>query len=310
MKNPNNNNSEHEETVSISPPRKVFHVWTWPLAAAAVVAAAMVIVKLIPAPSAEDSDEELGDGLHANQIKKFVAVDSGEQNRKNIKLPISAGKMSLAQITKSIRENGKLPNRQDVRIEEMLNSFSLETKGSVALWKGNSLGAEVIKCPWTPSGSLIFVKIRGAKDRSSKLSIAFQGNENSVITSRLLGYELEKNDRERKPMSEQMAAGEETLVALLVESKSHELGKLVWTVDGVAAPSVDLVRDTEKEASPDSQFASFVCGFGLWLREDMPWAIDDTLILALARQVAAESLVSDRYDFLELVDQAVKAKGK
>ena len=42
----------------------------------------------------------------------------------------------------------------------------------------------------------------------------------------------------------------------------------------------------------------------------MPWAIDDTLILALARQVAAESLVSDRYDFLELVDQAVKAKGK
>ena len=34
------------------------------------------------------------------------------------------------------------------------------------------------------------------------------------------------------------------------------------------------------------------------------------LILGLAREVAAESLVADRYDFLELVDQAVKAKGK
>jgi hypothetical protein len=310
VKNSNNRNSEHEETVSISPQQKVFHIWTWPLAAAGVVATAMIIVNLIPAPRAGALDENGGDGLNVDQIKEFVAVESGEKSRKNIKLPISTGKMSLAQITKSIRESGKLPSRQDVRIEEMLNSFSLETKGSVALWKGNSLGAEVIKCPWSPSGSLVFVKIRGALDRSSSLSIEFQGNENSVILSRLLGYELEKNDRERKPMPEQMAAGQESLVALFVEAKSHELGKLVWTVDGVAAPSVDLIRDTEKEASSDSQFAAFVCGFGFWLREEKPGIIDDALILGLAREVAAESLVADRYDFLELVDQAVKVKGK
>jgi hypothetical protein len=38
--------------------------------------------------------------------------------------------------------------------------------------------------------------------------------------------------------------------------------------------------------------------------------IDDSLILGLAREVAAESMVPDRYDFLELVDQAVKVKNK
>lgn len=310
MKNSNNEKTEHEETVSISPQRKVFHVWTWPLAAAVVVAVAMVIVNLIPVFYTDASYVTAGYGLNKDEIEKFVAIESAERSTKNIKLPISTGKMSLAQITKSIRESGKLPSRQDVRIEEMLNSFSLETKGSVALWKGNSLGVEVIKCPWSPSGSLVFVKIRGAHDRSSRLSVEFQRNENSVISSRILGYELEKNDRERKSMPEQLSAGQETFVALFVEAKSHELGKLVWTVDGVAAPAVELVRDPEKEASSDSQFASFVCGFGLWLREEKPGIIDDSLILGLAREVAAESLVADRYDFLELVDQAVKAKGK
>ncbi len=310
MKNSNNNNTEHEETVSISPPRKVFHVWTLPLAAAVVVAVAMVIVKLIPVFYTETSYETAGYGLNKDEIEKFFAIESAERSTKNIKLPISTGKMSLAQITKSIRENGKLPNRQDVRIEEMLNSFSLDAKGSVSLWKGNSLGAEVIKCPWSPSGCLVFVKIRGAHDRSSRLSVEFQRNENSVISSRILGYELEKNDRERKSMLEQLSAGQETFVALFVETKSHALGKLVWTIDGEVAPAVELVRDPENEVSSDSQFASFVCGFGLWLREEKPGIIDDSLILGLAREVAAESLVADRYDFLELVDLAVKEKSK
>ncbi|MFN5868104.1 MAG: hypothetical protein ACK46A_02100, partial [Akkermansiaceae bacterium] len=124
----------------------------------------------------------------------------------------------------------------------------------------------------------------------------------------LLGFELEQNDRQRKDMPQQLSAGQETMVALLVESKSADLGKLVWSVNGETAPAIDLVSNYEKEASSDSRFASLICGFGLWLREEKPAIIDDALILALAREVAAESLVADRYDFLELVDQAVKAK--
>lgn len=297
-----------DNVVSINTQRKAFNVWTWPLAAAAVVTATMFIVTMIPGPNG-NSDGGVANGTDGIG-EDFVAVENSAQSKKNIGLPIVAGNKSLTKITKSIRDGGNLPSRQDVRIEEMLNAFPLDAKGSVALWKGNSLGAEVIKCPWSPSGSLVFVKIRGAKDKSSELSVEFQSNENTVISSRLLGFELEQNNRERKEMPQRLSAGQETMVALLVEAKSDELGKLVWTVDGEAAPAVELIRDTENEASSDSRFASLICGFGLWLREEKPEMIDEALILGLAREVAAESLVADRYDFLELVDQAVKAKSK
>ena len=310
MKNTTPENSEDETDVSIRAQRKVFHVWTWPLAAVLFVVAAMLIVNLLPAPTAGDSDRKVRSSSDIERMEEFFAVENGRRSGDNIVIPITAGKLSLTQITRSIREAGKLPNKKDVRIEEMLNAFPLEAKDSVALWQGNSLGVEVVQCPWSPSGSLIFVKIRGSSDRSSKLNVEFQSKEGSVISSHLIGYELEENDRERKPMPQNLSASQEILVALLVESKSPELGKLVWSVNGEAGPTVELARDAEKEASSDSQFASLICGFGLWLREEKSEMIDDALILGLAREVAAESLVADRYDFLELVDQAVKVKSK
>lgn len=296
--------------VSMKPQRKEFNIWVWPLAAAAVVTATMFIVTMLPAPETGDSDKKVGNGSIKPSFDEFVAVENRGQARKSIALPLIAGNKSLTQITRSIRELGNLPSRQDVRIEEMLNAFPLDTNGSVALLNGASLGAEVVECPWSPSGSLVFVKIRGARDRSSKLSVEFNSNDRSVISSRLLGYEIEENTRDRKSMPQELSAGQETLVAILIEAKSQDLGQLVWSVDGQTAPMIELVRDSEKEASSDSRFASLICGFGLWLREEKPEIIDDPLILGLAREVAAESLVPDRYNFLTLVDQAVKAKSK
>jgi hypothetical protein len=296
--------------VSMKPQRKEFNIWAWPLAAAAVVTATMFIVTMLPAPETGDSDKKVGNGSIKPSFDEFVAVENRGQARKSIALPLIAGNKSLTQITRSIRELGNLPSRQDVRIEEMLNAFPLDTNGSVALLNGASLGAEVVECPWSPSGSLVFVKIRGARDRSSKLSVEFNSNDRSVISSRLLGYEIEENTRDRNSMPQELSAGQETLVAILIEAKSQDLGQLVWSVDGQTAPMIELVRDSEKEASSDSRFASLICGFGLWLREEKPEIIDDSLILGLAREVAAESLVPDRYNFLTLVDQAVKAKSK
>lgn len=295
---------------SMKPQRKEFNVWAWPLAAAAVVTATMFIVTMLPAPESGDSDRKVGNGSDKPSFDEFVAVENRGQARKSIGLPLIAGNKSLTQITRSIRELGNLPSRQDVRIEEMLNAFPLDTHGSVALLNGASLGAEVVECPWSPSGSLVFVKIRGARDRSSKLSVEFKSNDSSVISSRLLGYEIEENTRDRKSMPQELSAGQQTLIAILIEAKSQDIGQLVWSVNGQTAPIIELVRDSEKEASSDSRFASLICGFGLWLREEKPEIIDDSLILGLAREVAAESLVPDRYNFLTLVDQAVKAKSK
>ena len=234
--------------VSMKPQRKEFNIWAWPLAAAAVVTATMFIVTMLPAPETGDSDKKVGNGSIKPSFDEFVAVENRGQARKSIALPLIAGNKSLTQITRSIRELGNLPSRQDVRIEEMLNAFPLDTNGSVALLNGASLGAEVVECPWSPSGSLVFVKIRGARDRSSKLSVEFNSNDRSVISSRLLGYEIEENTRDRKSMPQELSAGQETLVAILIEAKSQDLGQLVWSVDGQTAPMIELVRDSEKEA--------------------------------------------------------------
>ena len=302
--------SNHDQIVSMMPQRKMFNVWTWPLAAAAVVTATMFIVTMLPAPETGDSDRKVGNGSNKPSFDEFVAVENRGQASKSMGLPLIAGNKSLTQITRSIRELGNLPSRQDVRIEEMLNAFPLDANGIVALLNGASIGAEVVECPWSPSGSLVFVKIRGARDRSAKLSVEFKSNDISVISSRLLGYEIEENTRDRKSMPQELSAGQETLVAILLEAKSQDLGQLLWSVDGQTAPVIELVRDSEKEASSDSRFASLICGFGLWLREEKSEIIDDSLILGLAREVAAESLVPDRYNFLTLVDQAVKAKSE
>ena len=302
--------SNPDQIVSMMPQRKMFNVWTWPLAAAAVVTATMFIVTMLPAPETGDSDRKVGNGSNKPSFDEFVAVENRGQASKSIGLPLIAGNKSLTQITRSIRELGNLPSRQDVRIEEMLNAFPLDTNGIVALLNGASIGAEVVECPWSPSGSLVFVKIRGARDRSAKLSVEFKSNDSSVISSRLLGYEIEENTRDRKSMPQELSAGQETLVAILLEAKSQDLGQLLWSVDGQTAPVIELVRDSEKEASSDSRFASLICGFGLWLREEKSEIIDDSLILGLAREVAAESLVPDRYNFLTLVDQAVKTKSE
>lgn len=287
-----------------------FNVWTWPLAAAAVVIASLFIVTLFPAPKNGNPNGNVATGTNPLLPDEFVAVDHRGDAGKAIGLPLVAGSKSLPQITQSIRDQRGLPSKTDVRIEELLNAFPLDAKISVAVWQGCSVGIETIKCPWSPSGSLVFIKIRGAKDHASRVSLEYRIDQASVVSSRLLGYELEENSRERRAMPQNMAAGSEIFLALWVESKNQNLGKLVWSVDESPAPEISLLRDDERETSADSRFASLICGFGLWLRDEHPQMIDDTLLLGLARQVAGDTLVADRYDFLELIDHAVKVKNK
>ncbi len=293
-----------------SHPKAGFNLWSWPLAAAAVVVASLVIVTLFPGPDAGNANGRAATGTNPSVSEQFVAVEQSGNTGKAIGLPLVAGNKSLPQITRSIRESRGLPSKEEVRIEELLNAFPLDANATVTESNGCSLGVEVIPCPWSPSGSLVFIKIRGAKNRDARISLEYRIDEASVVSSRLMGYELEENHRVRRAMPQNMAAGSEVFLAMWVESKNQNLGKLAWIVDEAAASEMTLIRNEETEASKDGRFASLICCFGLWLREERSEMIDDALVLGLARQVAADSLVPDRYDFLELVDQAVRARNK
>ena len=65
-----------------------------------------------------------------------------------------------------------------------------------------------------------------------------------------------------------------------------------------------------EEPSDDARFAALVCAFGLWLRGEGGGMIDEEVMLALAREVASGRMVADRYDFLNLIDEATKLPEK
>lgn len=290
--------------------RNVPKAWTVPLAAAAVIGAGIFILTQIPSGKSGPGGKPVT-GNQAPKTGEGSGAEPGvEPDSENItRLPLQAGRKSLPLISDAVRTEGRMPTKDEVRIPELLNAFPLRANSAVALWNGCKLGTEALPCPWKPSGSLILVEIQGAKDGPRELSVEFRADADSVITHRLLGYASASGGGVLKPLSE-ISANSSMILVIEVEAKTTQLGNLTWTVGGEDAPPVALVRDNEREPSDDARFASLICAFGLWLRGEDSTMVDDALVLGIAREVAAESMAADRYDFLNLVDQAMKLSGR
>lgn len=282
--------------------RNVRRVWMAPLAAA-VIGAGIFILTKIPATKSGGVKPVT---IHTGEAP--LPLDSSMHNGGAVmNLPLRVGRGGLAKISNTIRVAGKLPAADEVSIPEMLNAFPLKPGGAAAIKSGCSLGAEILPCPWKPSGSLIFLGVRGANDGEQKLSVGYEADRDSVIDYRIIGYLTGSGGKAKDtamPMNSSM------ILMIEIESKTPTLGKIVWKVNGEAEPEIPLVRDPEREPSDDARFAALVCGFGIWLKGEDRASIDDTLVLGMAREVAADGMVADRYDFLQLVDQAIKLAGE
>jgi hypothetical protein len=230
-------------------------------------------------------------------------------NQNIVQLPLTAGRKSLPQIASAIRTESRMPNQEEIRIPEMLNAFPLKANAAVALWDGCKLGAEILPSPWKPSASLVVVEVQGAKDGPRDLSVEYRADDGSVSAHRLIGYTNSASGAAMKPVSA-IGAKSQMILVIEVESKDLKLGSLVWEVGGKEAPAVPLVRNPEREPSDDARFASLICAFGLWLGGKEPSVVDDSLVLALARESASADLAPDRYDFLNLIDEATKLRTK
>ncbi len=265
----------------LSSHRTARKTWMAPLAAAAVIIGGVFLLILFPKPDGAGS----GKPVTANNDPVKGGGIEGQPERGNvIRLPLKASGKSLSQVTDAIRGENHLP---------------------VALWDGCKLGAEILPSPWKPSGSLVVVEIQGAKDGARSLSVEYRAEDGVVIAHRLIGYPTSDAAGDANPVSD-MEANSCTLLVIEVESRDLRLGSLHWSVGGKEAPPLPLVRDPEREPSDDARFASLICAFGLWLRNEGGDRIDEPLLLGLAREVAAGSLVADRYDFLALIDEATK----
>ena len=276
--------------------------WSWKagLAAAAAVAVGIFVLTKLPAP---ETPGKGGQVANATENPPRISLDPSEAGDV-VRLPLEAGNRSLPEISRSIRLDQKLPGTDAVRIDEILNAFPLHAKATVSVSGGCVLGAEVISCPWKPSGRLILVDVQGAKDGEKSLTVEYRPAEGSVSSHRILGYQGSGG----KVVSDKgtvIPAGENAFLLIEANADPAGLGELVWTVDGVAAPVLRPTYDAEADASPDARFAALICAFGIWLQGGDGGAVDDATLLGLAREVAADNPPTDRYDFLSLVNQAV-----
>ena len=289
--------------------RQARKVWFVPLAAAAVIAAGIFILTKIPASVAGKGNHVAGSNGKVDVPTNSPKENPGTGKGGTVVMPLRAGKESIAKISSAIRVAGRKPSMAEVSIPEMLNAFPLKANGSVALKAGCKLGADVIPCPWKPSGSLVLVEVHGARDSARDISVEYAPDGATVISHRLIGYPPVTGEAKSATAS-RMEPNATMLLMIEVESKTLDLGKLVWSVGGEDAPAVPLVRNPESEPSDDVRFAALVCAFGKWLRGEDGSLLDEPVVLGLAREVAADGLVADRYDFLDLVDQAMKLPGK
>jgi hypothetical protein len=287
---------------NLSSHRTARKTWMAPLAAAAVIIGGVFLVTLFPKPDGAGGGKTV---TANNDPVKGAGIEGQPEPGNVIRLPLKASGNSLSQVTDAIRGENRLPTKDEVRILEILNAFPLRVSGSVALWDGCKLGAEILPSPWKPSGSLVVVEIQGAKDGARALNVEYRAENGAVIGHRLIGAPPTNSDGVANPVSK-MQANSRTLLVIEVESRDLRLGSLHWSVEGKEAPSLPLQRDPEREPSDDARFASLICAFGLWLRNEGGGMIDETLVLGVAREVAAGSIVADRYDFLALIDEATK----
>jgi hypothetical protein len=221
-------------------------------------------------------------------------------------LPVLAGRSSLGWVAHSIRDQHKRPPTSAVRLEEMLNQFTLRPAGAAAIAQGVTLSTETMSCPWKPSSTLLLVSFRGHKDAARDINASFRADPAATRRYRLLGFSPVTGILTGPLPTRLPAQGISTLVIEIEPTgTSSTPGSIEWAVSGQAAPPVLLTRQADAEPSDDARFAALVCTYALWLSGDSSSLIDTDLVSALARECAAEGMVADRVDFLNLIDQSL-----
>lgn len=241
-----------------------------------------------------------------------------------MELPVQSGKSSLDWIRKAILDKHELPHHDAVRLEEILNSFSLRPAGitvvarqPAAHWHPDSrdtgttthaatIATETLACPWKPSASLILVSIRGNPYSDCEIKAVFHATPENVSRYRLLGFSPVAGGNEA-PLPTILPAKSSTTLVIEVEpaNAATGIGTIEWSVNGQSAAPVPVNRHGDAEPSDDARFAALVCTFALWLTHDNSGLIDADLLAALARETSSEKLSGDRSEMLELIDRAL-----
>ena len=265
---------------------------------------------LLPAPGPADvsatgtSEETPPTASELPQLHPRGSLSSLENP--SLQIPILAGRASLEWITRAILTERKRPPASAVRSEEILNHFPLRPAGLTAVSHGVTLSTESISCPWQPSATLLLVSFRGANNTAREVTATFKADTSNVHSYRLLGFSPVTG---LPPGTIPSSLPAKTITSLVIEiepsTATGDLGAIEWSVNGQNAAPITVIRHGDTEPSNDARFAALVCTYAQWLTRESSGMIDTDLLAALAREIAAANLPSDRMDFLNLIDRSL-----
>jgi anti-sigma factor ChrR (cupin superfamily) len=317
-----------------------FQAWLIPMAAAAVLVLATFILMWMPeepkattatptpvapapaAPPVETVMEPVKPESGGSGIAQRGAVSPTVFP--TLDLPVRPGKSNLDMVANSIRNEGRLPVPDSVRLEEILNHFTMRLAGTASIarsaannWHPDNrdsgmsthvatLSTELIACPWKPSATLLLVSARVSTLKDSDVKIMFRADPAAVLRYRLLGFTGSDGDPAGK-LPARLPAGAVVNLAIEIEPSisGGVLGSLEWSADGTNAPPIPLTLNKDVEPSDDARFAALVCTFSQWLSGEQKGLIDAEVVAALARESASSGLPADRADFLVLIDKSL-----
>lgn len=317
-----------------------FQIWLIPMAAAAVLVLATFILMWMPeepkataatsttvapsppAPTVETVVEPVKPETGGSGFAQRGAVSPTVFP--TLELPVRPGKSNLDMVANSIRNEGRLPAPDSVRLEEILNHFTIRLTGTASIarsaannWHPDTrdsgmsthvatLSTELIACPWKPSATLLLVSARASSLKDSDVKISFRPDPAAVLRYRLLGFTGGDGNPAGKP-STRLPAGAVVNLAIEIEPSVSGglLGSLEWSADGNNAPPIPLTLNKDVEPSDDARFGALVCTFSQWLSGEQKGLIDAEVVAALAREIASSELAADRADFLVLIDKSL-----
>lgn len=290
--------------------------WLIPAAGAAVLGVATLILVRMPSdvpPPVEAPAAVVPEEVAPPPRAVFAQLGSVKPDLLPVlELPIYAEDSTYSFISSSIDE-GKLPARDAVRPEEILNHFPLRLNGVTAIARAAdarhlaTLSTETIPCPWKPSATLLLISLQGNPAEDSEIQLAFHPHPGTVFRYRLLGFPAAAG-AQIDPLPATLAASSTTILAIEIEPSkpAGELGSLKWIAGGQPAPEISIVRRPSAELSDDARFAALACTFAQWLTGEHAGVIDGEIIAALAREIASATLPPERAAFLSLIAKALQ----
>lgn len=263
---------------------------------------------------ADDFDEDGG---------SEVGVQQAYDNKKKMSRSFDGGEIGTSSyelVHRFLTRYRRLPPREMVRLDEVVNHFRFECSGSTGDMPV-TVSCELAACPWNRERMLLCVGVQAKKAAVQDVEILFSFNEARVRSHRLLGYGYGKlTVRDRWPVGK-IGKGD-TRVSLheLVLSDDGASAAKLLTVgltyrDSETAPlasrkvAVQAAAITRKNGpSDDFRFAATVAEFAEVLGGSSNR--DGDAYKALIRRVrgAKDEDGSSRWDELaELVKSAAKA---